>query len=58
MKCQKHNGRLESERDNMAVAGILSTQLLDELLVSGNGYDFDIIPSEQIHVVHNSLQMI
>jgi asparagine synthase (glutamine-hydrolysing) len=32
-KCRKQDGRLVSERENMAVVGILSTQLLDHLFV-------------------------
>jgi asparagine synthase (glutamine-hydrolysing) len=28
-KCQKHKGSLLSERENMALVGILSTQLLN-----------------------------
>jgi asparagine synthase (glutamine-hydrolysing) len=32
-KCQKQDGHLASERENMAVAGILSTQLLDHLFL-------------------------
>jgi asparagine synthase (glutamine-hydrolysing) len=32
-KCRRHQGRVLSERENMALAGILSTQLLDHLFL-------------------------
>jgi asparagine synthase (glutamine-hydrolysing) len=32
-KCHQHAGALISERENMAVVGILSTQLLDDMFV-------------------------
>ena len=32
-KCRRQEGRLLSERENMALVGILSTQLLDEMFI-------------------------
>jgi asparagine synthase (glutamine-hydrolysing) len=32
-KCQRQEGHLVSERENMALVGILSTQLLDHLFL-------------------------
>ena len=32
-KCRQHEGRILSERENMALVGILSTQLLDHLFL-------------------------
>ena len=33
-KCRKQSGKLLSERENMALVGILSTQLIDELFIA------------------------
>ena len=34
-KCRRHSGKILSERENMAIVGILSTQLLDQLFIKG-----------------------
>jgi asparagine synthase (glutamine-hydrolysing) len=36
-KCPKNRGKLLSERENMAIVGILSTQLLDEMYIKKLG---------------------
>ena len=33
LKCRQHKGELQSERENMAIVGILSVQLLYEQFV-------------------------
>jgi asparagine synthase (glutamine-hydrolysing) len=33
VKCRRHEGNLLSERENMALVGILSTQLVDHLFI-------------------------
>ncbi len=37
-KCKKNSASLISETDNMAIAGILSTQLVDHLFIRGNSF--------------------
>ena len=41
-KCRSRQGSLLSERENMALVGILSTQLLDQLFIR----DFPVFPAE------------
>jgi asparagine synthase (glutamine-hydrolysing) len=45
-KCDKGQGEILSERENMALVGILSTQLLDNMFLK----DF---PSREIRVPEN-----
>ena len=42
-KCRQREGQILSERENMAVAGILSTQLVDELFLQ----DFPPFPIKE-----------
>jgi asparagine synthase (glutamine-hydrolysing) len=44
-KCRKQDGRLQGERENMALVGILSIQLLDHLFIRQHAAEPDFLPA-------------
>jgi asparagine synthase (glutamine-hydrolysing) len=50
-KCQRKNGSLLSERENMAIVGILSTQLLDDQFVHNFPF-FPIKEPQSLKIYH------
>jgi len=53
-KCRKQEGRLLSERENMALVGILSTQLLDHLFIK-NFPGYPIQEAENVNIFRSEL---
>jgi asparagine synthase (glutamine-hydrolysing) len=45
-KCRKQDGRLQSERENMALVGILSIQLLDHLFIRQHAVEPGSLPAD------------